>query len=130
MTDTLDHDLSDYDLHEEPPSDILSTASLLHLSALVGLLGNGVGFVLAPLVFWLLKRDDNPFLDEQGKEAVNFQITMTLASIVAAVLIVLVVGIVLLPIVLLMMTVLPILAALRVRDGEDYRYPFTIRFIK
>ena len=129
MNDTLEHDL-DYDLSDEPSTDVLSTASLLHLSALVGLLGNGIGFIVAPLVFWLLKRDDDPFLDEQGKEAVNFQITMTLASILAGVLILLVVGIVLLPIVILMMCVLPIIAALRVRDGEDYRYPFTIRFIK
>ena len=131
MARTLHSDL-DYDraFDEAPADDVCSTAALLHLSALVGLLGNGIGFIVAPLVFWLLKRDDDVFLDEQGKEAVNFQLTMTLASLVAAVLIVLVVGIVLLPVVVLMMTVLPIFAALRVRDGEDYRYPFTIRFIK
>lgn len=123
-------DSFDSDLDLEPTTDVLTTASLIHLSALIGLLGNGIGFILAPLIFWLVKRDDDPFLDEQGMEAINFQITMTLASIVAAVLIVLVVGIVLLPIVIIMMVVLPILAAMRVRDGEDYRYPFTIRFLK
>lgn len=125
MDDTFDPGLVD-----EPSTDVLTTASLIHLSALIGLLGNGIGFLIAPLVFWLLKRDDDVFLDEQGMEAVNFQLTMLLATIVSALLIVLVIGIVLLPIVLLMMTVLPILAAIRVRDGEDYRYPFTIRFIK
>lgn len=125
----MDDDL-DYDLADEPTTDVLATASLIHLSALLGILANGVGFVIAPLVFWLLKRDNDPFLDEQGMEAVNFQLTMLIAVIVSAFLIVLVIGLVLLPIVLLMMTVLPIIAAIRVRDGEDYRYPFTIRFIK
>lgn len=115
---------------DEPTDDVLTTASLLHLSALVGLLGNGIGFILAPLVIWVLKRDDDPFLDEQGKEAVNFQITMTLAAIVSAVLIVVGVGLLLLPVVLVAMVGLPIVAALRVRDGEDYAYPISIRFIK
>ena len=119
-----------HDLNDTVPDDVCTTAALLHLSALVGLIGNGIGFVLAPLAFWFIKRDDDPFLDEQGMEAVNFQLTMLLASIASAVLIFLVIGIVLLPIVILMMVVLPIIAALRVRDGEDYRYPFTIRFIK
>ncbi len=121
MDHTLDPTISD---------DACKTASLLHLSALVGLLGNGIGFLLAPLIVWFLKRDDDPFIDEQGKEAVNFQITMTLASIVSAVLMVVVVGFVLLPIVLIAMVVFPIIAAMRTRDGEVYRYPATIRFIK
>ena len=118
------------DLLDEPTTDVLTTASLIHLSALLGLLGNGIGFVVAPLIFWLLKRDDDVFLDEQGMEAVNFQLTMLLATMVSAFLILLVIGIVLLPIVIVMMIVLPIIAAMRVRDGEDYRYPFTIRFLK
>jgi uncharacterized Tic20 family protein len=112
------------------PDDACRTASLLHLSALLGLLGNGIGFILAPLVVWIIKRDDDPFIDDQGKEAVNFQITMTLAAIVSGILIVVLIGLVLLPIVLLAMIILPIIAAMRARDGEAYRYPFTIRFIK
>jgi uncharacterized Tic20 family protein len=116
--------------NETIPDDACKTASLLHLSALLGLLGNGIGFILAPLVVWLLKRDDDPFIDEQGKEAVNFQITMTLAAIVAGVLIVVLIGIVLLPLVLIAMVALPIVAAMRAREGEPYRYPFTIRFVK
>lgn len=112
------------------PDDAARTASLLHLSALLGLLGNGIGFILAPLVVWIVKRDDDPFIDDQGKEAVNFQITMTLAAIVSGVLMVVLIGFLLLPIVIIAMIVLPIIAAMRTRDGEMYRYPFTIRFIK
>ena len=101
-----------------------------HLVALVGLLGNGIGFLLGPLVLWLLKRDVDPFVDEQGKEAVNFQLTMLLAAFVSLVLVLVLVGIVLLVIVGIMMTVFPIIAAIKVSDGEHYRYPLAIRFIK
>lgn len=121
MNQTFDPTVSD---------DACRTASFLHLSALLGLIGNGIGFILAPLVVWIIKRDDDPFIDDQGKEAVNFQITMTLAAIVSGLLILVLIGLVLLPIVLLAMIVLPIIAAMRARDGEAYRYPFTIRFIK
>jgi len=112
------------------PDDACRTASLVHLSALLGLLGNGIGFILAPLVVWIFKRDDDPFIDDQGKEAVNFQITMTLAAIVSGLLIFVLIGFLLLPIVLIAMIVFPIIAAMRARDGEAYRYPATIRFIK
>ncbi len=130
MPDTLDvHDLDDTTF-ATIPDDVCTKAALLHLSALIGLIGNGIGFVLAPLAFWLVKRNDDPFLDEHGKEAVNFQLSMTLAAIVSAVLMALLIGFVLLPIVLLAMIGLPIIAAMRARDGESYRYPATIRFIK
>jgi uncharacterized Tic20 family protein len=112
------------------PDGACKTASLLHLSALLGLVGNGIGFVLAPLVVWLLKRDEDPYIDEQGKEAVNFQITMTLAAIVAGVLIIVGIGLLLLPIVIIAAIVFPIIAAMRARDGEPYRYPLSYRFIR
>lgn len=120
----------DHTFDSTTTEDAARTASLIHLSALVGLLGNGIGFILAPLVVWIFKRDDDPFIDDQGKEAVNFQITMTLAAIVSGVLMVVLIGFILLPIVLIAMVVFPIIAAMRARDGEFYRYPATIRFIK
>jgi uncharacterized protein len=105
-------------------------AAICHLSALVGLLGNGIGFVLAPLVIWLIKRNDHPFIDEQGKEALNFQITMFLAAIISALLMFLLVGFILLPLVMLAMIVFPIIAAMRASEGTHYLYPLAIRFIK
>ena len=104
-------------------------ATICHLSALVGLLGNGIGFLLAPLIVWLIKRNDHPFLDEQGKEAVNFQITMLLAAVVSGLLMLVFIGFLLLPIVLVLMIVFPIVAALRASEGQHYRYPLTIRFL-
>jgi uncharacterized Tic20 family protein len=103
---------------------------LCHLSALVGLLGNGIGFLLGPLIVWLLKREEHPFIDEQGKEAVNFQITMFIAFFVAAILILILIGIPLLIALGILDLVLPIVAAIKASNGEHYRYPFAIRLIK
>jgi uncharacterized Tic20 family protein len=101
-----------------------------HMIALVGLLGNGIGFVVGPIILWLIKREDHPFIDEQGKEAVNFQITMCIALFVSALLMFVAIGFVLLPIVAIVDVVLTIVAGLKAADGEHYRYPFAVRIIK
>jgi len=98
--------------------------------ALVGLLGNGVGFLLGPLVVWLVKREEDPFIDEHGKEAVNFQITMLIAFLVAGVLIFVLIGILLLPLLAIANVVLVIIAGMKASNGEHFRYPMTIRLIK
>lgn len=103
-------------------------ATLCHLSALAAL-AIPFGHIAGPLVTWLLNRDIHPFVDEQGKEAVNFQISMTLYAILAGISIVLIVGVVLLPAVIVMDVVFLIRAAMATSRGESYRYPMTIRFL-
>jgi uncharacterized Tic20 family protein len=104
-------------------------ASLCHIVALSGLIGNGVGFVLGPLVVWLVKKDEFVFVEEQGKEAINFQITMIIAAVVSGILTVVVIGFFMLIAVGVMMIAFPIVAAVKSSKGEAYRYPFTIRFV-
>ena len=118
-----------------PETPALSTevrrwAMLCHLAALTGLLGNGLGFLIGPLVVWLFKKEDDPFIDVQGKEAVNFQITMFIALIVSGLLMLILIGFALMAVVGIMMIVFPIIGALKANEGKDYRYPFSIRFIK
>ncbi|MDH3197944.1 MAG: DUF4870 domain-containing protein [Candidatus Krumholzibacteria bacterium] len=105
-------------------------AMICHIIALVGLLANGVGYLLGPLIVWLLKKEDDPFIDEQGKEAVNFQITMFIALFAGALLLVIGVGILLLIAVGILMTVFPIIGAVKANEGVHYRYPLSYRFIK
>ena len=112
------------------PRDARKWAMLCHIMALVGLLGNGIGFVLGPLLVWMVKKEDHPFVDEQGKEAVNFQITMLLLAIVCFLLMFLVIGLVLLPIVLIVAVVSSVIGAIKSNEGEHYRYPFSLRLIK
>jgi uncharacterized Tic20 family protein len=101
---------------------------LCQLSVLVGLLG--IGFLLGPLVVWLVKKNDNPFIDEQGKEAVNFQLTMFLAALVSGILIFVIIGFFFLIVVAIIATVLPIIGAIKSSEGEHFKYPFALRLVK
>ena len=105
-------------------------AALCHVSALVGLLGNGIGFVLAPLVIWLIKRNDDPFIDEQGKEALNFQISMMIWLLIAGVLCFVLIGFPILIGLVIFDLVVTIMAAIQANQGHYYRYPLTIRFMQ
>ena len=127
-----------------PPSDVPSVqerqwAMFAHLSALLGLIVTGHWFgwgcFLGPLIIWLLKKDSMPFVNDQGKEALNFNITvaivffalfvLTLITLGLGVLIALPVGIV----VGVAWLVFTIIAAIRANEGVRYRYPFTLRLI-
>jgi uncharacterized protein len=89
-----------------------------------------VGHILVPLIIWLLKREESPFIEDQAKEALNFQISYSLYSLVAGALIFACVGTVLLPVLAIAWVILAILATIRANDGIAYRYPLTIRFIR
>ena len=115
------------------PESVRTTVLVLHLSALVGLV-TGIGFLLGPLVVWLLKKEEHPAIDAAGKNAVNFQLTMLLAGIVAGVLCITIIGLIVgIPMAIavgLLMFILPIVAAVKAANGETYRYPFTYDFLK
>ncbi len=103
---------------------------LCHLLSLVQLLGVPLGNILGPLVLWLMKKEEDPFVDECGKESLNFQISMTIYMIVSGILVLLVVGIFMLMILMIVNIVYTIIAAIQASEGKNYTYPFTIRFIK
>lgn len=106
---------------------------IAHLSAFA-MYFTGIGHILGPLIVWLAKRDGNPFVDDQAKEALNFQITFTLAMVAVVVLFFTIIGI---PVAVVMLWILPIfhvicmiIAAIKANDGVTFRYPLTIRLIK
>ncbi|HVG14348.1 MAG TPA: DUF4870 domain-containing protein [Chitinophagaceae bacterium] len=86
-----------------------------------------VSNIIAPLIIYLLKKDDSRFVAEQAKESLNFQITVLL---VCFVLFITLVGILLLWVVGLGAAILVIIASIKASEGKLYRYPLTIRFIK
>lgn len=114
----------------EIPRDARQWAMICHLSALSGLLGNGIGFLVGPLLVWLIKKEDHPFIDRQGKEAVNFQITMFIVLFLSIILCLVLIGFLFLIVIGFVMVIFPIIAAVRANDGHEYRYPISIRFIK
>jgi len=114
--------------HEEKKANMW--AMFCHLSALSIYVGIPLGNIVAPLVIWLIRRDEFPFADEQGKELVNFQISMTLYGMIAGLLCFILIGFVLLPALLVANIILIIIATIRANRGEGYRYPWTMRLIK
>jgi uncharacterized protein len=103
--------------------------SVCHLSALLGLLGIPFGNLLGPLVAWLILRHQHPFIDAQGKEALNFQISMVIYAFIAFTLIFLM-GHLLIFALLAVDLIFVVIAAVKSSSGESYRYPIAIRLIK
>jgi uncharacterized protein len=112
-----------------------------HLSALLGALissSHGAGFAcfLGPLIIWLIKKDSMPFVNDQAKEALNFNISVAVATLALAVLSAITFGIGLIIAIPMWVVigvgwlVLTIMAAVKANDGVRYRYPFTLRLIK
>ena len=114
-------------------------AIFAHLSCFLAIWAFGLAF-LGPLIIWLLKREEMPFVGDQAKEALNFSITMLIAVVVYG--IVAVVGtfvtvgfglILFVPLGIALSVVqiaLPIMAAVKANVGTVYRYPFTLRLVK
>jgi uncharacterized Tic20 family protein len=102
---------------------------IAHLSALCGVV-IPFGNIIGPLVVWQIKKDTLPFAADQGKEALNFNITMLIVVFVCFLLTFVLIGVVLLPLAGLAWLILTILAAIKANDGVAYRYPFAIRLIK
>lgn len=114
-----------------PDKDARLWATFTHLAALAGLLGVPFGSIIGPLVLWLIKKNEIPFVDYNGKEALNFQISITIYMIASTPLIcggpLILLAVIPLAIVDLIFT---IIAAIKANDGEYYRYPITIRMLK
>lgn len=119
---------ADPELTEEVSSDERTWGILVHAAAFAGLLVP-FGNILGPLVLWAIKRDDSEFVDANGKQAVNFQITWTVLVIVAALTVVIGIGVVILPLVAIVWLVLVVLAIVRTSENQVYEYPLTLEVL-
>jgi uncharacterized Tic20 family protein len=150
-----------------PRPDEKTWAMWCHLTAFAALLGIPFGSIIGPMIAWQIKKDESAFVDEQGKESVNFQISILLYTVAAFIALFLffflaigmgmlgagvsasgsgeISPIALLPFLIgagligpffglflfpLVGMILTILAAVKASNGEHYRYPFTIRFLR
>jgi uncharacterized Tic20 family protein len=103
-------------------------AMFCHLSALFGFIFP-FGNIIGPLVIWLIKKEEYALVNDQGKESVNFQISITIYILISVVLIFIVIGIPLLIILGLFNLIVIVIAAIKANEGIRYRYPFAIRFL-
>jgi uncharacterized protein len=111
------------------PAEMRNWAMGCHIAALAGYVVP-FGNIIGPLICWLSKRSESALVDRNGKEALNFQISMSLYAIVSAVLIFALIGIPLLFAVGILDLVCTIIAAVKTSNGQPYRYPLTIRFLR
>ena len=103
---------------------------LAHLSALAGLVMPLVGNVLGPLAVLLARRDESAFVSAHVKEALNFNITVSMAAVVCAVLSLVFIGLLLGTALFIAWLVMTLIAAIRASEGAPYRYPLSVRFVK
>jgi len=121
--------------YDIPNKEVRKWAAICHLSAFTGLI-LPLGNIWVPLIIWLIKRDEHFYINEQGREVLNFQLTMTILGVLASMVIWLLkfiwIGNLLfwVPVVIFISQILlSIVGAIREWDGEKFRYPFSFPFI-
>ncbi|GAA2459480.1 MULTISPECIES: DUF4870 domain-containing protein [Agromyces] len=105
-----------------PQDQDIQWASFAHLGGILGFLPS--------LIIWLVFKDRGQFTNVEAKEALNFQITMLIGYVIGAVLSIILIGGLISLAVWVISIVFSIIAFLRVKDGQHYRYPFALRLIK
>ena len=106
-------------------------AMACHLSSLIAYAGVPFGNIIGPLVIWLIKREESPFIDAHGKESLNFQLTMMLYAFASIILFLCGIGILTLIGVMIASLVYTIKAGIAANQGRLYQYPdfLRLRFI-
>ncbi|MEA2022717.1 MAG: DUF4870 domain-containing protein [Actinomycetota bacterium] len=115
---------SDYPAVPEPvPSESRGWATAAHLIPLIGF-----GF-LAPLIIWMMKREEDPFVEYHAREALNFQITLIIYVLASIALMFVLIGFITIIVVLIFALVVMVIAGIKASNGEFYRYPLIFRFV-
>lgn len=120
------------EINAEPSKDARMWAMFCHIAGLAGFIPMMpiFGSIIGPLIIWQIKKDEFEFVDEHGKEALNFQISILIYALISGLLCLACIGFILLPAVYLFDLIFLIIAAVKSNNGEHYRYPLCIRFIK
>ncbi|MFQ3844100.1 DUF4870 domain-containing protein [Staphylococcus pseudoxylosus] len=123
MTTQFEEQYSNTNGNQEPDADARLMATLIYVLSFFTSL-------IAPLIIWLIKRDESPFVDRAGKNYLNFLLSYLIWVTVATIAIFIIIGIIILPILVLLNFIFTIVAAVKAYNGEDYLPPLSIRFFK
>jgi uncharacterized Tic20 family protein len=113
-----------------PTQDERTWGMIAHLAAFAGLILPFAGSVIGPLVVWLIKRDQSEFVADQGKESLNFNISVLLAAVICGALIFVAIGILLCAALFIYWICVTIIAGIKASEGIRYRHRFTLRLVK
>lgn len=103
--------------------DVCNMALLAHL---LGLL---TGF-LGPLILWLVKKDEDPFIKEHSRMALNWQISYIIYVFISSLLCMIFIGFLILPVFVVLNIVFTISGMIAASKGKDYKYKFSFNLIK
>lgn len=106
-----------------PTQDEKNLALIMHVLSLAGL------SLIAPLIVWLVKKDESTFINAQGRELLNFQLSFLIYAVICIPLCLVVIGIPLLILVALASLVLTIIGLVKAAEGKIYRFPLTIKML-
>lgn len=109
---------------KDVPSDSRGWAVAAHLLPLASI------YILGALFIWLIKRDEDPYVEHHSREALNFQLSILIYLIISGILVLVLIGILLIAAVVIFQLVMAIIAAVKAANGEMYRYPLTMRMVK
>jgi len=104
-------------------SDEKTLGIVMHVLCLVGFP------ILGPLIVWLIKKDQSPYIDQQGRELLNFQLSFLIYAFVSFLLCFVLIGIPLLFAIGIGTIILTIIGIVRASEGNIYRFPLTIRML-
>lgn len=104
-------------------------AMFLHFSQLAGFVAPGAGFV-APIIIWQVKKTEMPELDVHGKMVLNWMLSALIYGIVGGILCLVLIGVPLLIILGLLCVIFPIIGGIKANNGERWKYPLVIEFVK
>ena len=133
MTNSEQNPFQESTIHEENNINIDNQTSTNDDERLFGMLIYLTSLftaLIAPLIIWLIKRDESSFVDRIGKDYLNFFISYTIWGIVAGALCLIIIGIILLPILAILVFIFTIIGAVKAYQGETYLPPLSIRFFK
>lgn len=112
-----------------PEKEERTWGMLCHLSAFAGLI-IPLGGIIAPLIIWLIKKDEMPFVNDQGKESINFQISLFIAAVICFILMFVGIGFLLIVALAIYAVIMIIIACMKANEGTYFRYPYALRLIK
>ncbi len=106
-------------------NDEKTMGALCHFLALTGFV-IPFGNILGPLIIWLVKKNESAFVDQQGRESLNFQLNVMVWALISGVLVFVLIGVLLIFVVMVVMLVFTIIGGVRASNGESYKYPLPI----
>jgi uncharacterized Tic20 family protein len=106
-----------------PSQDEKNLALVMHVLSLLGF------SLIGPLIIWLIKKDESPFIDKQGRELLNFQLSVLIYAVICIPLCFVLIGIPMLFAIGIVSLILTIIGLVRATEGKIYRFPLTIRML-